>query len=314
MMSLIFFFFLCVALSAFFSGSEMAFVSANKLKLREAADQGDAAAKKTIRLQESPQHFLTVILIGNNLVNVAAASIVGYLLNVYFGLESEWLVTAIVAPLVIIFGETLPKNYCRIRSQNFLSKYGGTLEFLVKIMRPLVLVVLKAIDFVLGPSSLEKSPNIFVSEKEFRLMIEESTHSGVIERHEKRLIDTILDFERIQVESVMTPVEKVPKIEISETLTQAKGIARETHSRMMLVYEEVEDIIVGMVYVFDLLFEAEEMRGLKKYLRSPLFISRTTSLEKAFLTLQEKRQSFAAVTNVEGEVVGVVAIEKLVTR
>ncbi len=80
---------------------------------------------------------------------------------------------------------------------------------------------------------------------------------------------------------------------------------------MILVSEELPDLIVGMIYVFDVLFENDESSGLKRYLRSPVFLHQNTSIEKAFLTLQEKRQSFAAVTDDDGNVIGAVAIEKL---
>jgi CBS domain containing-hemolysin-like protein len=80
---------------------------------------------------------------------------------------------------------------------------------------------------------------------------------------------------------------------------------------MVLVYEEIPSIIVGMIYVFDLLFEEDEKKGLKNYLRAPIFLPRSTSNEKAFLTLQEKRQSFALVTDMKREVIGAVPIERL---
>ena len=87
--------------------------------------------------------------------------------------------------------------------------------------------------------------------------------------------------------------------------------AHQTGSRIILVYEEIPTLVIGMIYVFDLLFDEDESKGLAEFLRSPIFLSRETSLEKAFLTLQERRQSFALVTDARREVVGVVEIEKL---
>jgi CBS domain containing-hemolysin-like protein len=103
----------------------------------------------------------------------------------------------------------------------------------------------------------------------------------------------------------------VPNISITATIREVKEIARRTQTKMLLVYEEIPSLVVGMIYVFDLLFEGNEDQGLKKYLRSPIFLSKTTSIEKAFLTLQEKRQSFAVVTDTRREVIGVVPIERL---
>lgn len=313
-MTLLLIFLISLAINSFLAAAEMAFVSSNTLKLREQADSGNAEAQKIMRLQEYPHHFLTILLILNNLTNFTATSVVAYWLQKQFGIENEWVVTALTVPLLIIFGETVPKDYGRLRSQSFLLKWSGLLNFLLKLLEKPAVWLLKGIDLLLAPfGGPAESRSIFVSEEEFRLLIEESAHSGVLGHHEKQLVDTILDFERIHVESVMTPADRVAKIEISETVEKAREIARTTHARMLLVYEEIPSIIVGMIYVFDFLFEENPKQSLKNYLRSPIFLSRSTSIEKAFLTLQQKRQSFAVVTDVHGEVIGVVPIERLFT-
>ena len=313
MLSLGFIFILCLLLSVFFSATEMAFISANRLKLRELADKGSLAAKVVLSLQEHSHHFLATLLIGNNVVNIAATAITAYGLEKQFHISNEWLVTALVAPVLIIFGETVPKDYCRLKSQSFLLKYSVPLHLFVRIFRAPSEMIQRLIALFMGPLNAVVDRSIFVSEKEFRFLIEESTKTGVLDKHEKKLIDTILDFERIHVEAVMTAVEKVPKVEISENVGKVKEIARQTHARMILVYEEIPTLIVGMIYVFDLLFDAKDEDGLKNYLRSPIFLSKNTSIEKAFLTLQEKRQSFAVVTDASHEVMGVVPLEKLFT-
>lgn len=312
MTTLVFFFLLCLVLSAFFSGAEMAFVSANKLKMRELADQGNQVAQKVMRLHQHPQNFLTTILIGNNIVNVIATVICAYVFETQFGIRNEWIVTAVMAPLIVIFGEMVPKDYGRLRSQGYLLTYGGVLSLLETILRGPVTLILKSIDFFLSPFGTVLEKSIFVSEKEFRSLIEESVTSGLIGDHEKRLIDTVMDFEKVHVESVMIPLERVSKIAITGTVAEVKEIARRSKAKMVLVYEELPSIVVGMVYVFDLLFEEKGDQALKNYLRSPVFLPRTTSIEKAFLALQEKRQSFAVVIDVTGEVIGTVPIERLI--
>ena len=110
---------------------------------------------------------------------------------------------------------------------------------------------------------------------------------------------------------MMTSVTLVSKVELSQKVREAKENARRNGSKVVLVYEEIPTIVIGMIYVFDLLFEADEEKGLREYLRSPIFLSKETSLEKAFLILQEKRQSFALVTDARREVIGIVDIENL---
>ena len=301
-----------VILSAFFSGSEMAFISANKLKIRELADDGDEKAKKIMRLQDHPQNFLTSVLIGNNIVNVIATTALTIFLEKYFAIQNEWLVTLIMAPILVILGETVPKEYGRVYAQKFLFSVSSLLILMERVFRLPVEIILKGVDAFLKPLGADMPKSIFVSDEEFRLMIEEGARVGVLAKHEKQLIDTILDFERIHVASVMVPLADLPKINIaSGTIKQIKEIARQTKSRMVLVYEEIPSIVVGMIYIYDLLFEENEKQGLKKFLRSPVFLAQTTSIEKAFLTLQDKRQSYAVVMDASGEVTGAVPIERL---
>jgi putative hemolysin len=316
MITLILVFFGCLLLSMFFSSSEMAFVSANPVKIRELSDKGNKKAQKTLQLLEQHQEFLAVILIGNNVVNIIATSIFTYFLEMQLGIANEWVVTLVMAPILIVFCETIPKDYARLRSNSVILNFTGFLSFFLKIARIPVRWILRAIDMLLGSMSsseeaVEKS--IFVSEKEFRLLIEESAQSGVLAHHEKQLIDTIMDFERIKIESIMVPFEKTEKVDITDSIGKVKQLARESGAKMVLVSEEIPTLVVGMIYIFDILFEPDEKSGFKKYLRSPIFLHKSTSIEKAFLTLQERRQSYAAVTDDDGEVIGVIAIEKLFT-
>ncbi len=311
-MSLLIVFFLCLVLSAFFAASEMAFVSVNRLKLRQLADSGDPAASAVLRFYEKPQEFLTLLLIGNNMVNVAVASMVTIQLEKRFGIANEWVVLAIAAPVLLIFCETVPKDYARIRAQSFLLGYSGLMGGILRLFRLPVRAVLGAVHFFLKPLQAAKPKSIFVNEEEFRSLIQESVRLGVISRPEKRLIDTILDFEKIKVEDVMVPFERIPKVDLAADIEAAKKVAKAHQSRMLLVYEELPEIIVGMIYVFDILFEEDETIGLKKFLRAPIFIPSQTSIEKAFLTLQDKRQSYALITGKSMAVIGAVPIESLV--
>jgi len=311
-MSLFIVFLLCLVLSAFFAASEMAFVSVNRLKLRQLADSGDPAASAVLSLYEKPQEFLTLLLIGNNIVNVAVAAIVTIQLDLRFGIANEWVVLALTAPVLLIFCETVPKDYARIRAQSFLLGYSGVMCGILRIFRLPVRMVLSVVHFFLRPLRATKPKNIFVNEEEFRSLIQESVKLGVISRPEKRLIDTILDFEKIKVEDVMVPFERIPKVSLGADIQSAKKVAKEHHSKMLLVYEELPEIIVGMIYVFDILFEEDETLGLKKFLRAPVFIPSQASIEKAFLTLQDKRQSYALITGKSMVVIGAVPIESLV--
>ncbi|MCM8775935.1 MAG: CNNM domain-containing protein, partial [Candidatus Omnitrophica bacterium] len=273
----------CLMAAAFLAGSEMAFISANRLKLRELADKGNRSAALMLQLYERPDHFLAVLLVATNLAMVSATALFTVIMKTGLKIENEWLVTAVMAPVFIIFAEMVPKDYCRLRSQEFLLRYVGLLKLLSVCFHYPTLMILKGVEFLLKPLGSVMSKSIFVDEEEFRSLIEESTKSGVVTHQEKQLINTILDFERIRVDAVMMPVDKAPKISITGNISEVKDLARKARSKMILVYEELPSIIVGMIYVFDILFVENNEEGLKNYLRSPIFLPCHTSIEKAFL-------------------------------
>ncbi len=311
MIGLLTLFFLSLVASAFFSGAEMAFVSANKLRLREMADTGDKKARFIMQLQQYPNYFLTAILIGNSVVNVTAISIATCFFKEYCGWNNEWAVMLVIAPVLIIFAEMVPKDYGRLNAIPFLLGQTVWLKGLKAVLYGPIILFFRALDFVWPSFQQGVVRDIFVNEEEFRSLIEESTQRGIVGLQEEKLIHTILDFERIHVSSVMVPVGKVPMVDIHSKIEDVKKIARETHVRMMLVYEEVPSIVMGMVYIFDILWEEENAQGLHDFLRAPIFISEDTSLAKAFLMLQKKRQSYAVVTDRSGDIKGVVPIERL---
>lgn len=302
---------ICILLSALFSAGEMAFVSTSKIRIQEQADHGDRRAKRLLPLFDEPHYFLNALLISNNVANIISAFIVTLLIKGALGVQSEILTTLLIAPILIIVCEMLPKDYARLHSLSVLrslSWFWLFMERVFKFPNKIIMRILHSVSPDAG-ASLEKS--IFVDEGEFRSLIEESMASGAVSAREKQIIDTILDFERKKIDSVMVPVDRIPRLELTSKIDDVKCLAKQLNTKMILIYEEIPSLIVGMIYVFDVLFEENAKEPLRKFLRSPVFLPQSTSVEKAFLTLQERRQSFAVATDSHGEVVGVVAIERL---
>ncbi len=303
---------LCLLFSAFFSAAEMAFLSTDRVKLRDEAERGDALARKLLEIFDNAQLFLTAVLIGNNLSHIVAAALLTVFLESRFGITNEWVVTLVLTPVLVVFCETVPKGYGRYRGRAFLAERSGLVLFFWRFFYWPSRFLLAGAEIFLGTYGRAARKNIFVNEDEFRFLIEESVRSGVLEEHEKKFVERILDFERIPIERFLIPAAFVPQVELSQTVKVAKEKAKKTGSKIILVYEEIPSIITGMIYVFDLLFETDEEQGLSRFLRSPIFLPKETPLEKAFLTLQAKRQTFAFVTDPRRDVVGVINIEDLI--
>ena len=300
------------ALLGFFAGSEMAYLSCNKLRLRHLADEGNKRAQIILRFHQDPNRFLTNILLGTNLMHVTVAGLVTYALEKQFNFSEEWISVPALSILIVIFAETIPKDWFRHKADDFIYRFALVLAFWDRILRPISRILIALVDFLdsrIVPK-VKRSP--FVTREEFRYVIEESTKKGVILAHEKQLINTILSLGSIRVEEVMVPVAKFPKVSLTDKIREVKEVARGTKTQAVLVYEEIPTLVVGMIYLFDVLFEEDEDQILSRYLKAPLFISHDTTAEKAIFLLQSKHASYGAVINSSREVIGCVSLENLI--
>jgi len=308
---LIFLLICCFSLSIFFSAAEMAFVSSSTLRLRKLLREKNAQALIVQGFHRHSRDFLASVLIGNNLVNISFVVIVTYLMRDYFGLENEWIVTLVTAPLLIIFAETVPKAYGRQKANQLIYKIAHPLRFFYRLFRPLTRSILWSSDIVLKAFGGYEKKSPFVTKEEFAFVIEESAKNGVITDEEKRIVGIILNSERTRVEELMVPLHEVPHIDLTGNVWELKNLARKSRKSFALVYEEIPQIIVGTIYMFDVLFERNENRPLASFLKPPLFVFKDESAEKTFLKLQQNHQSFAVVLDENREAIGVVSIDDL---
>lgn len=303
-------FILLLAVSAFLSASEMAFVSVDPIQLRQKSDSGNFGLRRALRLRADSEHFLGALLIANNLCNIGATMCLTYFFQEYFAVSSEWAVTIVMLPLLIVFCEMSPKEYARMNALKFLEKQSGLLWGLHQVFFLPVDLFIRATQTML-PILERKRENIFLNETEFKALVTESEKQGVLDTHEKEFVHTILDFERIPVKSAMISLNRAAQVELHSDLNAVRSAAREAGAKMVLVYEEEPSVVAGVIYVFDLLTKRGENGAISELLKAPLFIPETMSLEEAFRLLQSKRQSFALVMDENYEVSGVVPIENL---
>ena len=298
-------------LLGFFAGSEMAYLSFNKLKLRHLADEGNRRAQIIMRLHRHPNRFLTNILIGTNLMHVTFAGVATYLLGEKFGVTQQWLIVLGLSLVIIIFAETIPKDWFRHKADDFIYRFAYVLNFLDRLLGGVSFILIRLTDFLINSTApiVKRSP--YVTREEFRYVIEESAKKGVLLANEKQLINTILNLSSLRVEELMIPATKFPKVSLTDKIRDIKEVARKTKTHAVLIYEEIPSLIVGIIYVFDVLFEENEDQILSRYLKAPLFMTHDTTAEKAIFILQSRHASFGAVINTDREVIGVVGIENL---
>jgi putative hemolysin len=303
---------LAFVLSGLFAGSEMAYLSCNKLKLRHLADEGNVGACRAMEFHKNPKRFLTMILIGNNFMNVTIVGLCTFLFESQFHITEEWKIALIISFPIIVFAETIPKDWFRHRSDDFIYRFAPLLSFLNRVLSPISDNLVRLSDWMIQMTTGEPKLNPIITREEFRYVIEESAQGGVLHDHEKRLIHSILNLSSGRVSEGMVPLSKFPRVSLTSKVREVKQIARRTGTRAILVYEELPSLIVGIIYVFDVLFEENEEASLSRFLRAPLFMHQEMSVEKAMILLQSKHATYGAVINESREVTGVVRLENLI--
>ncbi|MEC9488542.1 MAG: hemolysin family protein [Halanaerobium sp.] len=303
--------------SAFFSGSETALMVANRVKLRELSQEGNKKAGTVESMLKHPERLLTTILVGNNLVNIAASAIATSLAISFFGGKGVGIATGVMTILVLTFGEIIPKSFSAQRPERMSMRVAPYIRYLGIILTPVIKVFVWLTHKVNMLGGIQPGgQSHFVTEEEILRYVHVGEREGIIERKEKEMINSIFEFGDTLVKEVMIPridivaVEANTKLPILLKLFQEKG-----HSRVP-VYKETIDDIIGVVYAKDLLIFVEE--GLetpveiKKIMREAYYVPEAKRVDQLLTELQKERIHMAIVLDEYGGTAGIVTIEDLI--
>lgn len=301
-----------IILSAFFSGSETALMSVNRVRIRELANRGDKKAKLVDNLLNNHTRLLTTILIGNNLVNIAASAIATSLAITLFGSKGVGIATGVVTLVVLIFGEITPKSIGNKRAVRFSKFVAPYIYWLERILSPLISFLALLIRFFIGERNLISTP--FLSEEEIRRFVNVSEEEGIIKKTERKMINSIFEFDDTTVKEVMVPrIDMVcinEDVELSECIRLA---VEKGHSRIP-VYQETVDRITGVIYVKDLLkllTESDRKVSLTDFLRPAYFIPESKKISQLLAEMKKKKVHMAIVLDEYGGTAGLITIEDL---
>jgi CBS domain containing-hemolysin-like protein len=293
--------------SAFFSSSETALLSVNRFKIEKLAKEGNKNAQLVLKLLENPQKLITTILIGNNLVNIAAASISTGIAIKLFGDVGIGIATGVVTLLTIIFGEVLPKNFALRYSEKLALSFARILYILEIIFSPLSWILIKITE-KLFPNNEENK----LTEEELKIILEHSKKHGAIDEEEKELIENILELDKTIVKEVMTPRTEIIAIDESKNLNEILEIMKKTSYSKIPVYKENIDNIIGVVYLKDVLknLDKKELKA-KDIARKPYFVPETKKLDDLFKKMKEKKVKMAIVIDEYGGTAGLITLEDI---
>lgn len=312
--SFIFLFLLLLIFSAFFSASETAYSSANKIRLKKYADENRKGAKNAFHISQNFDHALSSILIGNNLVNIAAATISGHVAANLFG-ENPGLVISTIATtvLVLIFGEVLPKSFAKENAETFSLKFSWVLLFIMRLFKPFTYILVKLKE---GLSAFIKESEHLpsITEEELKQMVEISEEEGVIDQNEKQLVHNSLDFNDIVVADILTPRTDMIAIDINLSIEEITTILLDERYSRIPVYEGDIDHIIGILSerdYFSSLIKNEEELDIRKILRKPIFVVESMHISKLLPRLQKNRVQMAIVIDEFGGTAGLVTLEDI---
>ena len=302
-----------IALSAFFSASETAYTTVNKIRLQNYVDAGSKKAKTALFIAENYDRTLTTILIGNNIVNIGASSIATLLFVKLFGPSGAAISTAVMTILILIFGEVLPKSFAKESSEKFALAFSRPLRILMTVFWPVVFlfIQLKKVAKHISPIKEEETPT--VTEQELKFIVESIEDEGVLEKQESELVQHALEFDEKTVQEVLTPRVDMTTLDIEDDLQTNIGLVLTERFSRIPVCRGTSDRIIGILHTKDLL-EAL-VRGdaidLASMVQPAFFVYKTKKLSSLLADFKRNKTHVALVTDDYGGTVGMVTMEDL---
>lgn len=302
---------ICVLLSAFFSSSEVALISLSRAKVRTLVNEGRPGSNAVMALKESPEHLLITILIGNNIVNIAAASIATAIAIQLFGDIGVGIATGFVVIILLFFGEIGPKIYAARSSDSFALTVAPLILFLSRIFMPLIWIVERVSPkFGIGKETIEPA----VTEEEIKEWIDVGKEDGTIEQGEQDMLYSVLEFADTTAREIMTPRIDVILMEDTVTFEEAIRIFNETGFSRIPVYHDQIDNITGILNVKDVFSAMVSHRKdstIKEIMYDPMFVPETKKIDDLLKELQVHRVQMAIIIDEYSSFVGIVTVEDI---
>lgn len=302
---------LLVAFSAFFSATETAFTSLNRVRMKARSEGGDKRAGRTLALAEDYDRLLTTILIGNNVVNIVAATVSTALFTHLLGIYGPTVSTIVLTIVILVFGEVSPKSLAKERAESFAMFAAPIMRFLMALFTPLAWLFSqwKRLLSVLFPPKQGEG----ITEEELVTMVEQAETEGGLDEHESELIRSAIEFGDMEVQEILTPRVDITAVEDTATMEDiAAAFAESGYSRLPVYHEDLDDIL-GVIHEKD--FNLARYRGQTdpSSLISPvLYTTGNTKISDLMRILQRKKAHMAVVVDEYGGTEGLCTLEDIV--
>ncbi|MDD1717788.1 MAG: hemolysin family protein [Methanoregulaceae archaeon] len=304
-------FIVCVALSAFFSSAEVALISINRAKVRTLVNEGRKGSEALATLKERPEHILTTILVGNNIVNVGAAAIATSIAIDVFGDIGVGIATGVVTVLLLVFGEIGPKLYATRSGDGYALRVSGPILVLTKVLSPVNWFV----DRLSGGAGQGAAPSEpVVTEEEIKEWIDVGKAGGTIEKEEQEMLYSVFEFGDTTAREVMTPRVDVVVIEDTSSLDETLQIFHSEGFSRLPVYHDTSDNIIGVLNIKDVysaMMSGTKDARIRELMYDPYFAPESKKIDEILKELQVRKLQMAVIIDEYGSFVGIVTVEDI---
>lgn len=304
---------LLLGLSAFFSSAETALTTVSKMRVRSLAEVGDKRAITLMKIIEDPGRMLSMILVGNNIVNLSASSMMTTLTMELFGSKAVGVATGVLTLLILVFGEITPKTMATLNAERLSLAYAGIVYWLMRLLTPAVFLVNKlstAVMFLLRVDPNKKPDTI--TEDELRTIVEVSHEEGVIESEEKKMINNVFDFGDAVARDVMVPRIDMVMVDVNATYKELIELFRKERFTRIPVYENSTDNVIGIINVKDfLLYDNAQKFSLRDLLRQPLYTYEYKKTAELMAEMRKTSNNIIIVLDEYGATAGLITLEDM---
>lgn len=307
----------CVFFSNFFSSSEMAYSACNRVRLENASDDGSKRAAAAVKIVERFDDTLSTILIGNNLVNIAASSLGSLAVMELLGDGYAWVSTVVITTLVIIFGETIPKIVAKNSANRIALRHAYFIRILSVLFKPLIMLVVGLIRLICLPLKGERTDaSDDDAVEELSSIIETAEDESVLDEDRSELVQAAIDFSDVMASEVMTARVDMLALDIEDDWDELlKTIDESPYSRLP-VYEDGVDNIIGVLYLNHFLkaLAGDEKPDIRSLLMPVCYVYKTMKLPAVLSELRRAKQHLAVVVDEYGGTLGVLSMEDVLEQ
>ena len=304
---------LLLGLSGFFSSAETALTTVSKMRIRTLAEAGDKKAITLMKVIENPGKMLSMILVGNNIVNLSASSMMTTLTMELFGSKAVGVATGVLTLLILVFGEITPKTMATLNAERLSLAYAGIVYWLMRLLTPVIFLVNKlstAVMFLLRVDP-NKKPDA-ITEDELRTIVEVSHEEGVIESEEKKMINNVFDFGDAVARDVMVPRIDMVMVDVNATYKELIELFRKERFTRIPVYENSTDNVIGIINVKDfLLYDNAQKFSLRDLLRQPLYTYEYKKTAELMVEMRKTSNNIIIVLDEYGATAGLITLEDM---